>query len=93
MGVENLGELDGMVFDLGAERIPSFTMRNTLIALDIVFFAADGSGVGKVEMVPCTEEPCPSYTVGRPARYALESPLGTLPFDADSRLQLSGFAS
>jgi uncharacterized membrane protein (UPF0127 family) len=93
MDVEDLGELDGMVFDLEREQIPRFTMRNTLIALDIVFFAADGTGVGKLEMVPCLEEPCPTYTIDRPARYALEAPKGTLPLEPDSRLDLSGFAS
>ncbi|CAN5837568.1 hypothetical protein BH23ACT5_BH23ACT5_14660 [soil metagenome] len=93
MGVEDLGALDGMVFDLGREKVPWFTMRNTLIALDVVFFAADGSGVGKLEMVPCTAEPCPSYTVEEAARYAFEAPLGALPLEAGSRLELEGAAS
>lgn len=78
MEVEDLGDLDGMLFDLGTERRSSFTMRNTLIPLDIYFFDAEGGSVGMLEMVPCEGEPCPTYDVGAPARYALEVPAGSL---------------
>lgn len=88
MGVTYLGDLDGMLFDLGEERPVAFTMRNTLIPLDIVFFDAGGRGVGKLTMVPCEAEPCPTYQVESPARYALEYPAGTLDLDGESGLTL-----
>jgi uncharacterized membrane protein (UPF0127 family) len=78
MEVDDLGDLEGMLFDLGAERATSFTMRNTLIPLDIYFFGSDGGGVGMLEMVPCEGEPCPSYSIDVAFRYALEVPAGTL---------------
>lgn len=86
MGVEDMGDLDGMLFDLGVERHATFTMRNTLIPLDIVFFAADGTGRAILRMVPCVAEPCPSYPSGAAARYALEVPADTVDLTADSVL-------
>lgn len=86
MGVEDLGDLDGMLFDLGSERSATFTMRNTLIPLDIVFFAADGSGRVMLTMEPCAAEPCPTYPSVHPVRYALEVPAGSTALAADSVL-------
>lgn len=78
MEVTDLGDLDGMMFDFGRERPVSFTMRDTLIPLDLYFFDSDGEGVGMVEMVPCEEEPCPSYPSEASVRFALEVPAGHL---------------
>lgn len=86
MQVEDLGGLDGMLFDLGDTAIHTFTMRNTLIPLDIVFFDQDGAGVGMLEMTPCNAEPCPGYTVGVPSAYALEVPAGSVELRPDSDL-------
>ena len=86
MGVEDLGELDGMLFDLETERVHSFTMRNTLIPLDIYFFEVDGSLAGSLTMEPCAAEPCPSYSIGAPSRFALEVPQGSVEVAMDARL-------
>jgi uncharacterized membrane protein (UPF0127 family) len=88
MGVEDLGDLAGMLFDLGVERQATFTMRNTLIPLDIVFFAADGAGRAMLRMVPCVAEPCPAYPSGAAVRYALEVPADTGNLTADSVLSV-----
>ncbi|HEX2154257.1 MAG TPA: DUF192 domain-containing protein [Acidimicrobiia bacterium] len=89
MEVDDLGDLDGMLFDLGSERSVAFTMRNTLIPLDIYFFDSQGLGVGMLEMVPCEEEPCPTYTIDSPARYALEVPASRPDLGPEPRLDLS----
>lgn len=78
MEVRDLGDLDGMLFVFDAEVSVDFVMRNTVIPLDIAFFDEDGVEVGRVEMVPCREEPCPLYGAGAGFRYALEMPAGTI---------------
>ncbi len=47
-------------------------MKDTLIPLDIAFFAEDGSLVDLLSMVPCTEEACPWYYPSGPYRSAIE---------------------
>ncbi len=88
MQVSDLGNLDGMLFDLGDTAIYTFTMRNTVIPLDIVFFGQDGAGVGMLKMTPCQAEPCPGYSVDRPSAYALEVPAGSVDLSGDSHLTL-----
>ncbi|MDF1594731.1 MAG: DUF192 domain-containing protein [Acidimicrobiia bacterium] len=89
MFVEDLGELDGMLFVFEEERSGAFWMKNTLIALDIAFFDNDGAFVGGLSMVPCAADPCPHYDVGLPYRFALEAPAGALvDLPDDARLDL-----
>ncbi len=76
MGVSDLGGLDGMLFVFEDVTQVAFTMRDTLIPLDIAFFAADGTLVDLFPMTPCLEEPCPTYAAAAPFRYALEAPAG-----------------
>lgn len=66
----------GMLFVFTDERPLSFWMKNTLVPLDIIYFAADGSFVSTTTMEPCTADPCRSYPSSGPARYALEMPAG-----------------
>jgi hypothetical protein len=89
MFVEDLGDLNGMLFVFEQERTGAFWMKNTLIALDIVFFDDDGAFVGGLSMVPCEADPCPLYDVGLPYRFALEAPAGDLvDLPDDARLDL-----
>lgn len=79
-GIDDLGALDGMLFTWGGETVTSrFTMADTVLALDIAFFDAEGRFVDGFTMVPCDEAPCPSYAASGPYAYALESPVGSLP--------------
>lgn len=87
-GVADLGDLDGMIFDTVADSTATFTMRGTRIPLDIYFFDAAGSGLGMLEMVPCVAEPCPSYGIGVPFRFALEVPAGSLEAGPDASLEV-----
>ena len=61
MGVTDLGGLDGMAFVYDEPRTTSFTMRNTLLPLTIVFYGPDGRYLDAFDMEPCEAEPCPSY--------------------------------
>lgn len=78
MGVSDLGDLDGMLFVWTADTTTSFWMKDTLIPLDIAFFAANGDLVGMLQMEPCVEEPCPVYGIEAAYRYALETAAGRL---------------
>jgi uncharacterized protein len=78
MGVEHLGDLDGMLFVFSSESLGGFWMKGTLIPLDIVFFDEDRTFVDMLSMVPCTADPCPSYVPEAPFSWALETPAGTL---------------
>jgi uncharacterized membrane protein (UPF0127 family) len=68
----------GMLFVFSDSRFRAFWMKNTWVALDIAFFAQDGSFVSSASMQPCTADPCPSYSSGGAAKYALEMPEGFL---------------
>ena len=64
----------GMLFYFPKEEVRSFWMRNTLIPLDMVFIARDGTVVGIVpNAVPRT---LTSRSVGRPSQFVLEVPGG-----------------
>jgi uncharacterized membrane protein (UPF0127 family) len=76
MGVADLGALRGMLFVWPDDVSSGFWMKDTLIPLDIAFFAADGSLVDRLSMVPCEADPCPSYRPSGPYRTALEVPAG-----------------
>ena len=78
MGVDQLGDLDGMLFVMPQEALSGFWMKGTLIPLDIVFFGDDKALVDVLSMVPCASEPCPSYVPDDPFAWAVETPTGTL---------------
>jgi uncharacterized membrane protein (UPF0127 family) len=86
MGVEDLGDLDGMLFFWRHEALGGFWMKDTLIPLDIVWFDADGAMVGRASMVPCTATPCPRYEPDGDAdyRYAIEANPGDLDWVTES---------
>lgn len=65
-----IGPSEGMLFDLGYPREAFFWMRNTLIALDMLFIGADGR-IHRIvpNATPLSEEPIHSYG---PVRGVLE---------------------
>jgi uncharacterized membrane protein (UPF0127 family) len=76
--VTDLGELDGMLFFWRHDG-DSFWMQDTLIPLDIVWFNEDGTYKDRASMVPCTEDPCPTYAPDDfDFRFAIEALPGTL---------------
>jgi len=48
-------------------------MKNTLLALDVIFISEQGRIVDILEnLPPCTQDPCPIFHPQSPARYMLE---------------------
>ena len=78
MGVEELGDLDGMLFQFPNETFSGFWMKGTLMDLDIVFFGVDREYVDRLSMIQCLADPCPSYFPDTGYSWALETPVGTL---------------
>jgi uncharacterized membrane protein (UPF0127 family) len=65
----------GMLFDFQTEQPVTFWMKNTPLALDMLFLAADGTVVQiATDTVPYSEEAIPSQ---RPVRAVLEVIAGT----------------
>lgn len=74
----SLADDRGMLLLWTEERLATIWMMNVLVPLDIIYL--DNSG-NVVELVagaqPCRAEPCPRFTVDRPARAVLELPAGS----------------
>lgn len=70
----------GMLFLYDQDQPLAFWMKNTRIALDILFFDGTGRFVSSATMVPCGDEGsgerCPTYHSAGNARFALEVPAG-----------------
>lgn len=63
----------GMLFVFQDDAPRAFWMKNTKIALDMLFFDADRRLLSVQHNVPpCTADPCTPYSSGAPARYVLE---------------------
>ena len=76
---QSLGENEGMLFIFENEAKHSFWMKNTKIALDIVWIGTDGKIVFIAKNVsPCAGDPCPSYAPPSSAKYVLEVAAGQM---------------
>ena len=78
MNVEDLGTLDGMLFVFSNDTSTEFHMEDTMMPLDIAFFAADGTLVSVTQMTPCLGDPCRDYRADGHYRYAFEARQGDL---------------
>jgi len=77
-GVTDLLDLDGMLFFWRHDG-DSFWMKNTVIPLDIVWFNEDGAYKDRASMVPCAQDPCPTYAPDDlDFRFAIEARAGAL---------------
>ena len=76
---ESLEENQGMLFVFEEEAFYSFWMKNTWIALDILWLDR-GKRIVHIEtdVPPCRSEPCPSYGPRIPALYVLELKAGSV---------------
>lgn len=74
---EKLLSDQGMLFVFEEEGLYSFWMKNTLIALDMLWINKDRRIVHIARNVPpCKEDPCPTYSPDRPGLYVLELAAG-----------------
>lgn len=70
---EKVEEGNGMLFIFADEAPRNFWMKNTLVALDILYLNNQKEVVSIVQnMEPCKTPQCPSYASIKPAMYALE---------------------
>jgi len=69
----DVGEQDAMIFVFPEAGFHPFWMKNTLVALDMIWMD-DAFTVIQIEasVPPCKADPCPTYGPLRKARYVLE---------------------
>ena len=76
---KQLAARTGMLFVFEEAGEWSFWMKNTNIALDILWLGADKRIVHVEENVPgCKQDPCPEYKPNKDALYVLELPAGSV---------------
>ncbi len=76
---ERLAPNVGMLFVFEEEGEWSFWMKNTIVALDILWLGPDKKIVHVEENVQgCRADPCAEYKPNKSALYALELPAGTI---------------
>lgn len=74
---DSLDESKGMLFVFDKEAKHSFWMKNTIIALDIIWIDEGGKIVYISQNTPpCERDFCPSYAPDAPAKYVLEVAAG-----------------
>ncbi len=74
--VRSIAPYDGMLFVNRSDTGANFTMADTPMPLDIIFFSSAGTPVDHEEMEPCpggTDATCPEYASKTRYRYALET--------------------
>ena len=80
MGVTDpkLAGYAGMVFAFDGDVTGTFWMKDTVIALSVVFLDDHGRRISSSDMVPCptSTAQCPLYPATAPYRWAIEVPLG-----------------
>lgn len=90
MGVDELGDLDGMLFTYDTPVDPSRTgvwMKDVLIPLDVAFFDPDGRLIQVIAMPLCTTDPCQIYVASRPYSWAIETPAGSVTYPDGATLR------
>lgn len=98
MGVRDLGDVDGMLFDYAVPVDPGvnrFWMQGVEIPLDIAFFDGAGVLIGQVAMTLCPAadqeaRTCPLYAAPGPFRWALETEAGRFRFEPRANLTGAG---
>ena len=83
---KHLNQQKGMLFIYPETGLLSMWMKNTLMALDVIFLAEDGKIVSVLEhLQPCLQTHCPVFSSKKNARYMLEVNAG---FISEYRIQV-----
>lgn len=90
MDVDDLGDIDGMLFVFQEPRTVNFTMKNTRIPLDAWFISESGEIIGNAEMEPCLASPCTRYRSPGEVNRVLETPLGLYDFAVGDSFSTAG---
>jgi uncharacterized membrane protein (UPF0127 family) len=70
---QDIRENQAMLFIFEEEGLHSFWMKNMRFPIDIIWLDKDKRIIHIEPKVPaCQQDPCPSYSPGRPAKYVLE---------------------
>jgi uncharacterized membrane protein (UPF0127 family) len=80
-GVDDLGSLDGMLFELPPVQGPGgggWWMLGVSMPLEIAYFDPEGRLIEVERMEPCPTEPCRIYSAPEPYRWVVETEVGTL---------------
>ena len=81
--------IDGMLFVWETPVTPTFGMRDTLMPLDLWWFAPDGALLGLTEMDTCPDGDCVSYLAPGAVSWALETSAGAYQFERGEILTTS----
>ncbi|PID62993.1 MAG: hypothetical protein CR974_02435 [Gammaproteobacteria bacterium] len=75
----HMTDRQAMIFVFSRPKRVNFWMKNTLIALDMLFFAADGQLLEiKHRVQPCRSSPCPTYpSRSRRVQFVIELKAGS----------------
>lgn len=93
---ESLPPAHGMLFVFIESDRHGFWMKNTFIALDMLWLEEDGT-IAEIQrdIQPCNSDPCPSYEPDSPGLYVLELAAGEadrLGLEEGDRLELRNIA-
>lgn len=78
MEVADLGPADAMAFVYDEPTTAAFWMKNTPIALSVVFYSSAGRYLDSFDMEPCAADPCETFPTPADFTVAIETPVGDL---------------
>jgi uncharacterized membrane protein (UPF0127 family) len=86
MNRDQLKRRHGMLFIYPRPGYHRIWMKNTRIALTVIWIDVNGEIIGVKNLLPCTSDPCPSYGVSKPSKYVLELSEGDHHLKSGSRI-------
>ena len=69
---DQLSHRHGMLFIYPRPGHHRIWMKNTRIALTVIWVDENSEIIGIKNLLPCANDPCPSYGVSKPSKYILE---------------------